>query len=99
MIKQADCKAMRERFLLAVGTEKIGLPREPIRMVPLVIDQGPVARSVVSANHWLNSIKTNRLSWYLTLVSVNHPSNNSAQFVNITKTVTLPSAVGHSLLR
>ena len=27
---------------------------------------------MVSANHWLISIKTNRLSWYLTLVSDNH---------------------------
>ena len=41
--------------------------------------QGPVARSMVSANHWLNSIKTNRFLWPLTLVSANHPSSNSAQ--------------------
>ena len=33
---------------------------------------GAVLRSMVSANHWLSSIKINRLSWYLTLVSANH---------------------------
>ena len=33
---------------------------------------GPVARSMVSANHWLSSMKINRLSWYLSLVSANH---------------------------
>ena len=42
---------------------------------------GRVARSMVSANHWLNSIKTNKLSWYLTLVSANYPSSNSALVV------------------
>ena len=40
---------------------------------------GPVARSMVSANHWLSSIKINTLSWYLTLVSANQASSNSAQ--------------------
>ena len=43
-------------------------------------DQGPVVRRMVSANHWLSSIKINRLSWYLTLVSANQASSNSAQF-------------------
>ena len=47
----------------------------------IVIGQWPVVRSMVSANHWLSSIKTNRLSWYLTLVSANQASSNSAQFV------------------
>ena len=37
--------------------------------------QGPVVRSTVSANHWLSSIKINRLSWYLTLVSANQASS------------------------
>ena len=41
--------------------------------------QGRVARSMVSANHWLSGIKTYRLSWYLTWVSANHDSSNSAQ--------------------
>ena len=39
---------------------------------------GPVVRSMVSANHWLSSIKINGLSWYLTLVSANQASSNSA---------------------
>ena len=46
-------------------------------------NQAPAARSMVSANHWLTSIKINRLSWYLTLVSANHPSSNSAQSVRL----------------
>ena len=33
---------------------------------------------MVCANHWLSSSKINRLSWYLTLVSANQASNNSA---------------------
>ena len=41
------------------------------------ISLGPVVRSMVSANHWLSSIKINKLSWYLTLVSANQASNNS----------------------
>ena len=45
----------------------------------VVIVQGPVVRSMVSANHWLSSIKIKRLSWYLTLVSANQASSNSAQ--------------------
>ena len=43
--------------------------------------QGPVVRSMVSADHWLRSIEINRLSWYLTLVSANQASSNSAQMV------------------
>ena len=42
-------------------------------------NQGSVARSMVSANLWLRGIKTYRLSWYLTRVSVNHTSSNWAQ--------------------
>ena len=51
-----------------------------LRCDPFTV-QGPVVRSMVSANHWLSSIKINRLSWYLTLVSVNQASSNSAQAV------------------
>ena len=40
--------------------------------------QGPV-RNMVSANHWLSGIKINGLSCYLTLVSANQASSNSAQ--------------------
>ena len=43
------------------------------------LDQGSVVGSMVSANHWLSSIKINRLPWYLTLVSANQASSNSAQ--------------------
>ena len=46
---------------------------------PQLTNQGPVVRSLVNANHWLSSIKINRLSWYLTLVSTNQASSNSAQ--------------------
>ena len=45
----------------------------------LVDDQGPVVRSLVSANPWLRSIKTYRFPWYLTLVSANHASRNPGQ--------------------
>ena len=41
-------------------------------------DLGWVARSMVSANHWLRGIKTYRLSWHLTRVSANHASSNWA---------------------
>ena len=41
--------------------------------------QGPVARSLVSANRWLRSIKMYRFPWYLTLVSTNHASSNPGQ--------------------
>ena len=39
---------------------------------------GPVVQSMVSANHWLSSIKINRLSWYLMLVSTKQALSNSA---------------------
>ena len=42
-------------------------------------DQGWVAQSMVSFNHWLISIKTNTLSRYKTLVNANHASSNWAQ--------------------
>ena len=41
--------------------------------------QGPVVRSLVSANRWLRAIKTYRFPWYLTLVSTNHASSNPGQ--------------------
>ena len=40
---------------------------------------GELFEAWLSANHWLSSIKINRLSWYLTLVSANQASNNSAR--------------------
>ena len=43
-------------------------------------DQGPVARSPVSAiNRWLRGIKMYRFPWCLTLVSTNHASSNPGQ--------------------
>ena len=44
---------------------------------------GLVVRSMVSDNHWLSSIKINGLSWYLTLVSANQASKNSALYVMV----------------
>ena len=41
--------------------------------------QGPVARSLVSANRWLRGIKMYTFPWYLTLVSTNHASSNPGQ--------------------
>ena len=41
--------------------------------------QGPVVRSLVSANRWLRGIKTYRFPWYLTLVSANHALSNPGQ--------------------
>ena len=41
--------------------------------------QGPVARSLVSANRWLRGIKMYRFPWYLTLVSTDHASSNPGQ--------------------
>ena len=38
--------------------------------------QGPVVRSLVSANRCLRGIKTYRFPWYLTLVSANNDSSN-----------------------
>ena len=43
------------------------------------LSQGPVVRSLVSANRWLRAIKTYRFPWYLTLVSANHASSNLGQ--------------------
>ena len=45
----------------------------------MVNGQGPVVRSLVSANRWLRAIKTYRFPWYLTLVSTNHASSNPGQ--------------------
>ena len=45
----------------------------------VIITEGPVVQSMVSVNHWLSSIKINRLLWYLTLLSANQASSNSAQ--------------------
>ena len=46
------------------------------------LDQGLVARSLVSANRWLRGIKMYRFPWYLTLVSTNHASSNPGQNAN-----------------
>ena len=35
----------------------------------ITLEEGPVARSLVSANRWLRGIKMYRFPWYLTLVS------------------------------
>ena len=43
--------------------------------------QGPVVRSLVSANRGLRGIKTYRFPWYLTLVSANHALSNPGQVV------------------
>ena len=52
--------------------------------------QGPVARSLVSANRWLRDIKLYRFPWYLTLVSTNHASSNPGQEgIALTHSVTL----------
>ena len=57
------------------NTEAMGL--NPVKV------QGPVARSLVSANRWLRGIKMYRFPWYLTLVSTNHASSNPGQEVNL----------------
>ena len=44
--------------------------------------QGPVVRSLVSANRWLRGVKTYRFPWYLTLVSANHASSNPGQVIS-----------------
>ena len=51
-------------------------------MVRYSVNQGPVARSLVSANRWLRGIKMHRFPWYLTLVSTNHASSNPGQAIN-----------------
>ena len=50
----------------------------------ILILQGPVVRSLVSANRWLRGIKTYRFPWYLTLVSANHDLSNPGQINRIT---------------
>ena len=41
--------------------------------------QGPVVRSLVSANRWFRGIRTYMFPRYLTLVSANHASSNPGQ--------------------
>ena len=50
-----------------------------VQTLDSAIHQGPVARSLVSANRWLRGIKMYRFPWYLTLVSTNHASSNQGQ--------------------
>ena len=52
------------------------------RILPDGVRQGPVARSLVSANLWLRGIKMYRFPWYLTLVSTNHASSNPGQEIS-----------------
>ena len=52
------------------------MPNETISVKHPINIQGPVARSLVSANLWLRGIKMYRFPWYLTLVSTNHASSN-----------------------
>ena len=53
--------------------------QDAMTKIPLGDYLGPVIRSMVSADHWLSSIKINRLSWYLPVVSANQALSNSAQ--------------------
>ena len=48
-------------------------------MIIILNIQGPVARSLVSANRWSRGIKMYRFRWYLTLVSTNNASSNPSQ--------------------
>ena len=50
-----------------------------VQLSQAFMHQGPVARSLVSANRWLRGIKMYRFPWYLTLVSANHASSNPGQ--------------------
>ena len=76
--------------------ERVGVIAHGRVQVPVVqkkdnaIHQGPVARSLVSANRWLRGIKMYRFPWYLTLVSTNHASSNPGQ-INL---YPLDSAIG-----
>ena len=47
----------------------LGTQRKSKGCLQLPRNLGPVARSLVSRNHWLRGIKTYRFPWYLTLVS------------------------------
>ena len=63
-------------MLLPINTLKTDAVCVNLKKVHERVVQWPVARSMVSVNNRLSSIKTNRLSWYLTLVGANR---NSAQ--------------------
>ena len=54
---------------------KVHIMAEKVNMAYNVRVQGPVARSLVSANRWLKGMKTYRFPWYLTLVSANQASS------------------------
>lgn len=47
--------------------------------------QGPVARSMVSANLWLGGIESYTFLWKLTSISANQASSNSSQVYNKTQ--------------
>ena len=67
-------------YLVLSATDQAKAVRELTQhvseMTSEVSKQGPVARSLVSANRWLRGIKMYRFPWYLTLVSTNHASSN-----------------------
>ena len=56
-------------------------------------NQGPVARSLVSANRWLRGIKMYRFPWYLTLVSTNHASSNPGLEITIVGSFCRPQLI------
>ena len=73
LIPAASSKLIEPLIGLVLKVEKVLLMEVSCK------DQGPVARSLVSANRWLRGIKTYRFPWHLTLVSANHASSNPGQ--------------------
>ena len=71
-------------------TEEILYPRErnstPSLDGGFAHVQNPIARSIVSTNHWLRSMETYSFPWRSTLVSANNASHNSGQFASDLKT-------------
>ena len=45
--------------------------------IPKAVEKG--SRLINYANYWISCMRTNRLIWYLKLVSVNEGSSNSAR--------------------
>ena len=75
-----DLKGNFSKKCLTNGTghENVSEKRNGLELYHLQ-HQGPVARSLVSANRWLRGIKMYGFPWYLTLVSTNHASSNPGQ--------------------
>ena len=65
-------------FISSLAHCVVSLDKELYSTLSL-LTQGPVARSLVSANRCLRGIKMYRFPWYLTLVSTNHASSNPSQ--------------------